>query len=188
MIRDTVCDEATNIEKCLYDGGDCCLELKDTTLCKNCSCRLKVELDELQLQFDELNVKPIKNPDWLINKAIGDWIVEVESVVSGQVCAVLCLDHDKGEAINSWIFDSKTGNGTCRCGWTNSIHCPENLVETEIGEPHIHVTETLLQPGNLFFQLQKTVPCGSNLIFPTWLSHLKALINTLQVAWRLISW
>ncbi len=36
MLRDGVCDEATNTEKCHWDGGDCCLDisLKDETLCQ----------------------------------------------------------------------------------------------------------------------------------------------------------
>ncbi len=36
MLRDGVCDEATNNEKCLYDGGDCCLSRgkKGESLCK----------------------------------------------------------------------------------------------------------------------------------------------------------
>ncbi len=41
MIRDGVCDEATNLEACNFDGGDCCLDNKDITLCKQCSCKLK---------------------------------------------------------------------------------------------------------------------------------------------------
>ncbi len=36
MIRDGVCDEATNTEKCHWDGGDCCQDkfLADESLCK----------------------------------------------------------------------------------------------------------------------------------------------------------
>ncbi len=83
----------------LFDGGDCCLEIKDTTLCKVCSCNLTVDLDDLQQQFEDFNVKPLKDAKVLIDKDIDEWIVvEVEDVVSGSVCAVLCLDHNEKES------------------------------------------------------------------------------------------
>ena len=41
MIRDGVCDEITNTERCLYDGGDCCKEDKSTELCNVCTCKKK---------------------------------------------------------------------------------------------------------------------------------------------------
>ncbi len=36
MLRDGVCDEATNNELCLWDGGDCCVDRskKGTSFCK----------------------------------------------------------------------------------------------------------------------------------------------------------
>ncbi len=33
MIGDGVCDEVTNNERCLFDGGDCCKEDKSMTTC-----------------------------------------------------------------------------------------------------------------------------------------------------------
>ncbi len=40
MMRDGVCDEATNIEACLFDGGDCCTENVAVWNCKRCDCML----------------------------------------------------------------------------------------------------------------------------------------------------
>ncbi len=40
MIRDGVCDEATNVERCLFDGGDCCLGNKSVWNCNFCTCKL----------------------------------------------------------------------------------------------------------------------------------------------------
>ena len=37
MLRDGVCDEATNTEECFFDGGDCCTE---NTAVWNCECML----------------------------------------------------------------------------------------------------------------------------------------------------
>ena len=36
MLRDGVCDDATNNEKCHWDGGDCCADksVKDDFFCK----------------------------------------------------------------------------------------------------------------------------------------------------------
>ncbi len=52
MIRDGVCDEATNLEACNFDGGDCCLDNKDITLCKQCSCKLKSKARHFCLDFE----------------------------------------------------------------------------------------------------------------------------------------
>ncbi len=40
-IGDKVCDDDTNFEKCLFDGGDCCLETKSTPFCRDCMCKMK---------------------------------------------------------------------------------------------------------------------------------------------------
>ncbi len=39
LINDGVCDEVANIADCLFDGGDCCLEDKDTKYCQDCECK-----------------------------------------------------------------------------------------------------------------------------------------------------
>ncbi len=39
LLGDRVCDEVTNNERCLYDGGDCCLSNKNTKYCQDCTCR-----------------------------------------------------------------------------------------------------------------------------------------------------
>ncbi len=55
MINDGVCDEATNIEKCLFDGDDCCIQDTDidTTLCRDCICKLHVSQSDLMRKFKE---------------------------------------------------------------------------------------------------------------------------------------
>ncbi len=161
MLRDSVCDEATNIETCLYDGGDCCLEAKVTKLCKNCSCILSVNRDDLQLEFSSLTIRPLEKT---INfsTVIGDWTVEVTDVVSGPVCAILCLSHEANDRINAWHYDGQSL--VCTCGWVESAICPEDKIvmpdngnqTTLIDYDAIVMTREL----HAFVQLGKTVPCG----------------------------
>ena len=37
-VGDGICDDATNILECQYDGGDCCLEEPVTNVCYYCTC------------------------------------------------------------------------------------------------------------------------------------------------------
>ena len=37
-INDGYCDDVTNTEECLYDGGDCCLEEISNQFCTTCFC------------------------------------------------------------------------------------------------------------------------------------------------------
>ena len=55
MIGDGICDEITNVERCLFDGGDCCREKKSTPLCKICTCRLNVNKYQLKEQLEQGN-------------------------------------------------------------------------------------------------------------------------------------
>ena len=37
-VGDGICDDATNILECQYDGGDCCLEEPVSSACYYCTC------------------------------------------------------------------------------------------------------------------------------------------------------
>ena len=154
-----MCDELTNIELCLYDGGDCCLEGKDTTLCQNCSCMLLVKSDDLQEDFETFDIQPFEYATDFF-KVIGNWTVEVEEVLSGPVCAVLCLDHEKHDQINAWHYDKE--NLFCTCGWVESSKCPEYLVRTNWTLMALDLT----REEDSFVQLGKTVPCGKYSFVP----------------------
>lgn len=41
LIGDGICHDATNIELCDFDGGDCCLEQINTSNCMACQCLQK---------------------------------------------------------------------------------------------------------------------------------------------------
>ncbi len=158
MMRDGVCDEAANIANCLYDGGDCCLENKDRTLCRNCTCRLIIDKTELRRQFKELEIKPAQDPDSLKAVIVADTAgkIVVEDVVSSQVCAALCLEHEKADQLNSWHYE--VDKVICRCGWVHSALCPHTMVT---GNWTLKAESTLENSTDIaFVQLNKTVLCG----------------------------
>ena len=90
MMRDGVCDERANIARCLFDGGDCCLENKIKANCDYCPCMLDIDQKNLENQFRELNIKPVKEHESL-ESFIESWTVEVEHVVSEQVSEQVAL-------------------------------------------------------------------------------------------------
>ena len=152
MLRDSVCDEATNTEICLFDGGDCCLEIKDRSLCRDCSCNLTVDMEELKLQFTDFDIKPLYNPtdfDQLTFKEI----IKVEEVISGPVCAVFCLKSERDDTVNAWRYDES--EQLCQCSWVESVSCPEDRVDTEWTFRSLS-NWTL----NAYVQLRKSIPCG----------------------------
>ncbi len=156
MLRDSVCDEATNTEECRYDGGDCCLEIKDTSMCRNCSCILLVDPDRLQGQFYELTIKPVRisvdsDPE---TDSSFDWTVYVQDVVSGLVCSVLCIDHNGGNSINAWRYNNSTL--VCQCGWLTSRLCPETYVKENW---ELRKVSNLIK-FNTYVQLGKIISCG----------------------------
>ncbi len=156
MLRDSVCDDPSNIARCLYDGGDCCLENKDRTLCKYCTCILEVDHEELMEKFDELTIKPSENPESLDNAIGSSWTVEVEDVITSQVCTVLCLDHKRVDELNAWHYESI--NRICRCGWVESNLCPETMVVHNW--TFDNTVQLLTSSDNVYVQLEKTVPCS----------------------------
>ncbi len=152
MLRDSICDEATNTVECRYDGGDCCLEIKDTRMCKNCSCILAIDPDKLQDQFEDLSIKPVRRS--VTEDDNFDWTVYVQDVVSGFVCGVLCLDHNEANSINVWHYNNSTL--VCKCGWVTSLLCPETAVKENW---ELRKTSNLLK-FSTYIQLGKTVTCG----------------------------
>ena len=154
MLRDAVCDEATNIAVCLFDGGDCCLEFKATHLCKNCSCIQTVDQDKLMDQFNSLGIRPLANPGKFSSVIQKDLIITVEDVISGPVCAVLCLDSEReADSINSWEY--RQSQKTCQCGWIEATMYPDDLV---IKDWHLTNVPANLTMFNTFVQLSKTIP------------------------------
>ncbi len=111
MIDDGVCDEATNIEQCLFDGGDCCLDVDKLRnhLCSNCTCILDVDETELMTKMSASDVHVY---DYF--KSIDEQFLTVEkivNVISNDVCSFLCLTSTESSNIDSWIYQGTT----CKC-------------------------------------------------------------------------
>ncbi len=169
LLRDSVCDEVTNNRLCHFDGGDCCREAKNRAYCTNCSCLLDVDQAKLALQFTEGNIKPFRN-HLHIHKVIRGWNVEVEGVVSNQVCAVLCLDHEEADKINAWHFNDN--NKLCRCGWIESLTCAETLVRNW----KLDSDGSNMKDDSAYVTMTKTLPCGKS-----YLNAIHLIVHILQI-------
>ncbi len=128
MIRDGVCDEKTNIEACLWDGGDCCLDngKKDRTLCKDCICRVTVDNNKLIETYKATHVKMFQNFEDLFPLILRTEKT-VPDVFTGAICSTICLDLS--DVVNSWAFDGTTH--TCICSWLKSTEC---ITEMDLNE------------------------------------------------------
>ncbi len=126
MIRDSVCDEKTNIELCLYDGGDCCLDegQKDLTLCRTCLCLVSVDEDLIATRFQKLDVKAF-DADVYDSSALL-FVSHVSSpVVSNEICSQVCLDPGLEDIVNGWLYNFE--RRTCTCAWFESRRCSDQV-------------------------------------------------------------
>ncbi len=160
MLRDSVCDDTTNTKACLYDGGDCCLEMKNTHLCRQCQCILDVDPHKLEDYIIHLDIREIA----LTEAKEQQVLLTVDNVVSGQVCATLCLEHDNRDYFNSWSYFQKTSDkeqGGCMCSWTSSVSLcsgpARNLPTVDFNDFNADHNVTLTK---MFVQVEKTLPCG----------------------------
>ncbi len=156
MLRDGVCDELTNTKLCLFDGGDCCLDKqkKDTTLCKICTCRLSVDIDELRDTFKNTQVMMMENP-YDFQSLILRTEKSVNDVLSKDVCSTMCLEfHD---TVNGWKYDGSTN--TCTCSWLKSTGCTNELTLKDVNffDELTPFMENFVQS---FIQMTKTMDCG----------------------------
>ncbi len=152
MIRDNVCDEATNIEECLFDGGDCCLPKgkKDTTLCRDCTCMKTIDRDNLETSFKTLRVRIIQNDDD-IQELVRRAAMVVEDVLDVEVCSTLCLEKSIDLLVNGWSFDAQTSS--CSCLWLKSTECIENRAEIPTQSTYSVTTKS-------FVQMTKLIECS----------------------------
>ncbi len=181
QLRDSVCDDSSNTAICLYDGGDCCLEFKDTKLCKKCACILQVDDVKLLDHFRDRDILPLENPNALETAVNNKWTVKVEGVVSGKVCSMLCIEHQNQTYINSWHYQTMP-KGLCRCGWVESVHCPR---ETMMVDYKWTLNTSALSDSDqgAFVQLKKVVPCRKLLLFHKKTMMIRSL-RFFQIVWQ----
>ncbi len=108
MVRDSICDDAANNEACFFDGGDCCLETKESSLCYICLCKLAVPMDDLVEKYEHLGVQKLNNPDKL-NTWWPQTLKTIPLVISFEVCSLLCIDN-----ANAWEYN-KENDHSCIC-------------------------------------------------------------------------
>ncbi len=152
MIRDGVCDEAANFKTCLFDGGDCCLDVhdKDTSLCRDCTCRLAVDQDWIFESFERLGVKKLK-PSGFPQLMLSLTHVATD-VLTEDTCKTLCLDETMDSNVNGWSYDIE--NRLCSCAWLKSSDC--------------NIDDHLLDSGfesRAYIQTTKTLDCGKSISF-----------------------
>ncbi len=117
LIGDGTCDEVTNNARCLFDGGDCCLQDKVTSLCQNCTCIVDINKVDLNRKLKSQMVKALTSgldigTKFEARKTIAD-------VLSRDVCLTLCFQEQE-EAVDSIIY--KPDNDTCTCAFFSGCY------------------------------------------------------------------
>ncbi len=149
MLRDGVCDWETNHDRCLFDGGDCCLENKDTTFCSgNCTCFLSYDDTKLFKRYEESEVVQLLEAEF--NASV---IVKVSDVWSQEVCSVLCMDHILKEIINAWTYS--LDQRECQCQWFESTPCLNQTLLISLDQNSDNQSSELMT----YLQTSKIIPC-----------------------------
>ncbi len=156
MLKDGVCDEVTNIERCLYDGGDCCSDKKDTNLCSTCSCKIDFDQNALHELYKDLKVQAFENiADF--DELFTDIQKSVDDVETMDTCSYICMDESLLDLVNSWSYNFDTEQ--CQCTWVDidASLCSKNVITEAISdyEPEVWYS---FKVGML--RLHDTIPCG----------------------------
>ncbi len=128
--------------RCLYDGGDCCLDSykKDSKYCQICTCLGGKFYNFIILQH--LILLPlVSGGDYQAivddnNLAAFEWetkslmhlykiILLIHDVSSGKVCSLLCTNKDIQSSVNSWIYNPL--DNSCICSWMEGQLCIETI-------------------------------------------------------------
>ncbi len=161
LINDGVCDEVTNNALCLYDGKDCCRQIKLTHYCQDCTCRLS-DTDNIILE-KLLEAQVYKHTSESDSESNLKTIKIVEEVKSPRVCGILCIDEvEENPAIDSLTFTKEQGFFLCKCtsyhscltnkieaAMTNVTMLPDSLSETSDPDP----------PLEIFMMMARIVNC-----------------------------
>ncbi len=161
LINDGVCDEIANTERCLYDGGDCCLANKQTHLCHVCTCVFRIDPTLANRKRKETGVQ-IYN---LLEHDIVKHLVVVEDVKGELNCMWLCLQMDGSNSeelseANSYYFNANGGIGTCIC--THLVSCYRSCSLTSLHDNKIQRKRGEMSDSRVFHvQVTKILSCRS---------------------------
>ncbi len=160
MIGDGVCDELTNIARCLYDGGDCCKPDKSTPLCQVCTCRKTVVKEELIEDMLELDTEIFTyDQDVFGNDITSGATIEIEDVAEEDVCSIVCLENSEEIEINAWMFDINTKQ--CFCTWMDLSLCdPEKKKVSFTSYLEYKQNVVDLKETVVYIQRAKSINCG----------------------------
>ncbi len=158
MIRDGVCDEITNVERCLYDGGDCCKEDKSTDLCKVCTCKMVIDTDFLNKRLLETNSTVFEKRQNFHQISVTHK-KNISDVASLDACHMICLDDKLDELVNAWSFNKTSG--FCNCSWIEAPVCSHDFDLTPINNlSEVDDSGMRWVKVSTFIQLSKVIPCG----------------------------
>ncbi len=161
MINDGVCDEVTNIERCLYDGGDCCLEKKANHLCNVCTCKMDIDEEELHSDLEHHRVELFEDSDDFSAVTVSI-IKTIQDVIDLNVCSMICLDKEHTSLSNAWIFIKDIDQ--CQCTLVETTICYDTDGSGIRVKPFLGQLRSLDKDTLAFIQLDKTLPCGKLII------------------------
>ncbi len=161
LVGDTVCDDVTNIERCQFDGGDCCLEKKSTPLCQVCTCKMNIDSNALVADLLSHDVKTLVEASEYNDVLIENDVVSFLEVESVDICSTLCLrESGTRMEINSWSFDHDIQK--CSCNFVDAILCL--VIDTARLESYpLDQQQSELHSGKSFIgfiMLSRTLDCG----------------------------
>ncbi len=175
MLNEGICDELTNHQRCIFDGGDCCRQNKSTELCSVCTCKLNTAEEQLNDDYESLDVRVFHNMDTFTQQNI-KIVATVEDVQSFQVCSRICMDADRyslvddwkilmnrkasvwRKDVNAWMF--RFDNRTCTClTLLSASFCPP-MGNLSLVPAQDFVYEHGFLKGIVFLQMTRLPDCG----------------------------
>ncbi len=135
---------------------------KDSSMCIDCTCKLKSDTHELEETFLQLDVRKLEATQEFLELTMSV-ALNVGDVLSSNVCSALCLDPDLAKVVNGWKYDNTSKN--CTCAWLEDNGCIEDsLMLDKVANPSEVIQETAA-----YIQRKRSLACSklSMSVFPT---------------------
>ncbi len=153
MIGDGVCDELTNIERCQYDGGDCCLRNSSRSLCSVCICRMLIDSDYIyDIMLPKFNAMALQNP-YDFESLSKTYDISLTRTETHETCSTLCMDAELETKVNSWKYNKISKN--CTCAWVDHISNKTKLKQMTTTEDNQDVA--MLQMDKMMYTGIKSI-------------------------------